>query len=136
MSGDVIMNKKFKSSFLGYNPEKVINEVEKQNMEFEKAYNLHKNRLNNLLKENVKLNEEKDALCSQMAGYKTSMKDLEKLLFETYINACTVVYNSNKNLDEMVKEKTTILKERENKNNEVNQSINNLIEQVQMILGD
>lgn len=130
------MGDNFKRSFVGYKPKEVEIFLNGQNSEFEKLYREYTKELAQVNEENERLKDELENLKQEMSSYKTSRDKLQNILYSNYIKAATSLYEEEKRLEEMIKEKTSILEAQKNKNSDIKTSINKVMAEIKAIVED
>jgi hypothetical protein len=133
---DILMGDKFKRAITGYKPNEVNKIIELQNSEFEREYKENNNEFAAVITENEMLKRELENIKQQMSSHKAPREKLENILYTNYIEAASLVYEEEKKLERMIREKTSILEIQKNKSLEIKASINKLLSEVQEIIED
>lgn len=130
------MVNRYKRSLFGYKPDEVRSRVEQIGDEFDRKYDEQKQVLSNLTEENARLKEELEQLKLMVSEHREPRLKMGELLYKIHIRACRVVYDAEKKSEEVIKQKTDVLRQQENKNLEIKLSINKMLKEVHSILED
>ncbi|MCM8710208.1 DivIVA domain-containing protein [Clostridium sp. SYSU_GA19001] len=130
------MGEKFKRAFLGYKIDEVKQFINNEKAEFDKLYKESNSEFDAVAAENKMLKEELENIKKQISSYKDSKDRLQNILYKSYIQAAASLYDEQKKLETMIKEKTDILESQKSKNAEIKASINKLLSEIKIIVED
>lgn len=130
------MNNKFKRSIIGYKKKEVQQAIEVENAEFEKLYREYKEELFKLINENQRLKGQAENLNNETFSYIFSKEKMQNLLYDTHMEALTSLFAAEQKLSTMIKEKTRLLENHQNKGETIKLSINNLLKDIEAIVED
>lgn len=130
------MNTNYKRTLLGYSPNEVNEKINQLEMKFEEELNGYNKELSVSIEKNNTLKQELEEINLEMESYKKLKEKLQEVLYSSFIEDFSKIYDSEKMLNEMIKYKTHILETQEKKESEINLSINKLLERIECILAE
>lgn len=133
--GYELMNTEFKKEFFGYNVEDVELKTKYSKDGFNRKFIEYQEDLTALKAENEKLNREAAKLRVEIKIQQEFNAKIEKLLRTSYEKTYQEVYETKTKLDRNVQEKNVELESLQNKNQDINNSINKLLAKLENILG-
>ncbi len=127
------MSGQFKKVLFGYDTADVDMRIKLSKVDFDKRYSDLEEKLSEITAENARLNEELNKLMNEQEVYDEYNDEIEKILRHAYEKASIEVYNTRVSLKDTLNEKETELESLQNKNQDINNSINKLLSKLDNI---
>lgn len=128
------MKTNYKRTLRGYSSNEVNEKITQLDIEFNEEINKYSSELSISIENNNKLKQELEQLKLKMKSYKESKEKVQEVLYGSFVQAFSKVYDSEKMLNEMIEYKTQILETQEKKESEIKSSINKLLKEVDCII--
>lgn len=128
------MKTNYKRTLRGYSSNEVNEKITQLDIEFNEEINKYSSELSISIENNNKLKQELEELKLKIKSYKESKEKVQEVLYGSFVQAFSKVYDSEKMLNEMIEYKTQILETQEKKESEIKASINKLLKEVDCII--
>lgn len=128
------MSRLFKKGLFGYNTSDVDIKIRDSKADFDHRYKELEENFTAAKIENDRLNEELKILREEQNAYNEYNQELELVLRHAYENASLEVYHTRERLAQEIDEKAMELENLQNKNQDINNSINKLLDKLQSIV--
>jgi hypothetical protein len=128
------MGKRYNRAFVGYSPKEVENRDKLLEDEFKKTNSEISIKLEELLKENQKLQDKVINKKYDMSKSKSFKEELESSIIKKHMEAAREIYETEIRFEEMIRQKAEIINKQQIKNQEIKESINKLLKKVKLIV--
>lgn len=124
------MENNFSKAFFGYNKEEVYKALDNLDDEFNSLMTQYKNKEDGLNKEIVQLTNELNKLTLKTKDSSYLHDELTQILYNSQISSSELIYNEEKNLDDMLIHKNKVINELEMISERINMDISQLMNKI------
>ena len=128
------MDMEFKKVLFGYNVEDVELKIKYTKDDFNRKYKECQDDFNALKSENEKLNQEASGLTEELEIQQGFNAKIERMLRNSYEKTSQDLYDAKTKLDSNIDEKSMELESLQNKNKDINNSLNKILDKLENIL--
>jgi hypothetical protein len=128
------MGMEFKKVLFGYNVEDVELKIKYTKDDFNRKYKECQDDFNALKSENEKLNQESSGLTEELEIQQGFNAKIERMLRNSYEKTSQDLYDAKTKLDSNIDEKSMELESLHNKNKDINNSLNKILDKLENIL--
>jgi len=128
------MGMEFKKVLFGYNVEDVELKIKYTKDDFNRKYKECQDDFNALKSENEKLNQEASGLTEELEIQQGFNAKIERMLRNSYEKTSQDLYDAKTKLDSNIDEKSMELESLQNKNKDINNSLNKILDKLENIL--